>query len=372
MNNQEHDKKSKPAFDRETTSAIKGAALILMFIHHFFTFPAWWVPGAGYPESSVPLAYLCHPTMICVPVFAFLTGYLYRYAKEKNYRHSLKKIKNILIPYWFCFAVLALPAAFLAGWVYTPKAVALELIAVERPTMFFCWYVFFYCLLMLALPVLTPLLSGNVFAVAAGCLLPVVVFPLLIAALPADSPLTGLLRNTQFYFPTVISGFLVARSRLFDGLSAARARDCLQTPIVRGLGALAFSVAAVCAAGVRFFCPYIPLGALPFIQPRIEMSLSLDVVCAPLFVYCLLRSGILYWKPARTVLSELGTYSLTMWFLHCVFFNNTKEIFQPVLYAPRNPVLVLLWGLALCYFAARLVRYPIDALKKKTDRLFAQ
>lgn len=29
--------------DRNTTNAIKGIALILMFIHHFFTFPDLWI-----------------------------------------------------------------------------------------------------------------------------------------------------------------------------------------------------------------------------------------------------------------------------------------------------------------------------------------
>lgn len=36
-------------FSRETTGALKGIALILMFVHHFFTFPGWITCGVEYP-----------------------------------------------------------------------------------------------------------------------------------------------------------------------------------------------------------------------------------------------------------------------------------------------------------------------------------
>ena len=36
------------SIDRKTTNAIKGTALVLMFIHHFFTFPDWLIDGIDY------------------------------------------------------------------------------------------------------------------------------------------------------------------------------------------------------------------------------------------------------------------------------------------------------------------------------------
>ena len=63
-----------PFFDRETAGLLKGAALILMFFHHFFTFPAWIVADAGYPLISAAAPFLSRSTRICAPAFAFLTG----------------------------------------------------------------------------------------------------------------------------------------------------------------------------------------------------------------------------------------------------------------------------------------------------------
>ena len=35
------EEKTRPYFDRGITALLKGTALVLMFFHHFFTFPAW-------------------------------------------------------------------------------------------------------------------------------------------------------------------------------------------------------------------------------------------------------------------------------------------------------------------------------------------
>ena len=56
----------------------------------------------------------------------------------------------------------------------------------------------------------------------------------------------------------------------------------------------------------------------------------------------------------------IGKYSMYMWYLHCIFFNNSQAFFKPVLYAPRVPVLVLIWGLALGIVAAWLLEKPVS------------
>ena len=42
--------KDEAYINKENTLAIKGIALILMFIHHFFTFPNWIISGASFPH----------------------------------------------------------------------------------------------------------------------------------------------------------------------------------------------------------------------------------------------------------------------------------------------------------------------------------
>ena len=39
--------------DRHITTAMKGVALLLMFVHHFFTFPEWYIDGIGYANMEL-------------------------------------------------------------------------------------------------------------------------------------------------------------------------------------------------------------------------------------------------------------------------------------------------------------------------------
>ena len=81
----------KPYFDKETTDIVKGIALVMMFIHHFFMFPSWWIDGISYPLVAKVSSYLCTPTKLCVPVFCFLTGYFYFFNRHKTYAYSFRK-----------------------------------------------------------------------------------------------------------------------------------------------------------------------------------------------------------------------------------------------------------------------------------------
>ena len=94
------------------------------------------------------------------------------------------------------------------------------------------------------------------------------------------------------------------------------------------------------------------------------------VLLAPVFVFSMVRLiGLIPWNPLFALIAKIGTHSMTMWFLHCLFFSSvTKEVFQPILYLPRNPLLVLIWGTGLCLLAAMLIDIPIrrmTALKNK-------
>ena len=71
--------------EKEATNYIKGIALILMFVHHFFTFPKRYINGISYPYLSKFATLMCAPLKICVPVFAFLTGYFYYFSKRCNF-----------------------------------------------------------------------------------------------------------------------------------------------------------------------------------------------------------------------------------------------------------------------------------------------
>ena len=156
---------NQPFFDHSTTNILKGIAIIMMFVSHFFMFPNWWVDGISYSASEWAKwkHNLGAPLAFCVNIFCFLTGYFYYFNKNKTYKYSLKKIWNLLIPYWVVMFLLMGVSTYFCGYHYTWNAVLRESLALSRPTMIFCWYVNFYILCMLCLPLCVKLMSKNIY-----------------------------------------------------------------------------------------------------------------------------------------------------------------------------------------------------------------
>ncbi len=112
------------------------------------------------------------------------------------------------------------------------------------------------------------------------------------------------------------------------------------------------------------------LDVMPQIHSRLSFYFSLDTVYVILFMYFLIR----IWKniknnKIRFIVSSIGKYSLLMWFIHGVFFANCKHMFQPILYFPRNPILVTLWGLFLCYLCALPINVIVQQINSIKNRL---
>jgi hypothetical protein len=104
----------------------------------------------------------------------------------------------------------------------------------------------------------------------------------------------------------------------------------------------------------------------------------MDVLYAPLLVYAMANVLPLLPEMLRRLLGGMGRCALEMWLISCVFFNVSKAAYQPLLYLLKNPVLVTLWGLALCYAAARgvqgiftligrLKKFPGNSLQKREN-----
>ncbi len=76
------------SFGKNDTLKIKGIAILLMIIHHLFRLEKY-TQGfdiSFYPISAGRMAQLATYFKICVPIFAFLSGYgiLFSYKKMKN------------------------------------------------------------------------------------------------------------------------------------------------------------------------------------------------------------------------------------------------------------------------------------------------
>ena len=95
-----------------------------------------------------------------------------------------------------------------------------------------------------------------------------------------------------------------------------------------------------------------------------KFSISMDIVLITLMVYSVARlCAIVRCEWLKFPLIQLGKYSMLMWFVSCIFFGNSKQLVQPLLYYPHHPVLVTVWGLLMCYVAAVILDVVIKKLR---------
>lgn len=336
---------------REYTNIIKGLAIIIMFAHHFLTFPEWIIQGVNFSASDTFADFFNLPLKICVSLFAFLTGYFYYFRKKKTVKYSVKKATDIYLYYLIVLGIFIVFAYCLNCYQITAKGVITELLIINRNNMTFGWYALFYIIAVLVLPFYSKRAEKN--PILTFCL--GVVIPNLIAlALNTvnnhigndivNSAIESLSHIT--WFSCVASGYLFAQKGLFQKMDI------------------------ICSKrrGVRVLV-YLALMILPFLARK--QNDNLDIVYAPLFIFGLV--GILRMIKHIKILypiSFLGKYSLLMWLLHSIFFNVSKQYTQPVLYYLNNPVLVLLTGLVLCLAAAVILTYPVKGIIYLKDKLF--
>lgn len=360
-------------FDKDVTAIIKGIALVMMFTHHFFTFPTWWLDGIKYPFWENVAKYFCAPLRLCVPIFYFLSGYFYFHNKNKSYQYSFRKITDILIKYWIVFFIFAIIAVITVHYIYTPISFIQEMFALYMPTMPFCWYVSFYCLFMLLLPLFAKLPSQNVHFdfFTSIVLFPVItdVIDCIVKKYIGNDIIIELTSNLFFWFPMVLLGYIFAKYKLFDRMEYNTSKiihSKKATIILQIIGAL-------CAPMGRYVLPYFSFNvvAVPIIHKSINFSVSMDVVYTPIFIFYvvnLCRNIKLTYT--KLILKQIGKHSLLMWFVSCIFFNNSKTVFQHILYWPRNSCLVLIWGLLICYIVSAILNLGLNIILRQKNKIF--
>lgn len=356
-----------PYFDRNTTAIIKGIALLMMFVHHFFTFPGWWLSGISYPTIERFAPSLNEPLKLCVAVFCFITGYFYFFNHKKTFKYSFKKIDNILVNYWFCFAILAVFAALFAHYSYSAKDILLECFLLSDTTMLFCWYVSFYCITMLLLPIIVKyIISRNIYwdIFFALFVIPIsfdVLYNLSQFVLSVNHPLVKLLNNMD-WLPAILLGYIFAQYGVFSFF------DRFGVLRHRVLGILFCLIIVFVIPFGRLVLPYIAI-PIPFIHK--SFTIRLDFLYASFFIYATVNlCKLVHIQWTSKLLAQIGNYSLLMWFLSCIFFNTSKEVTQPILYWPKNPILVTIWGTFLCYIAAFVLDIAIKKYISLRNSLF--
>lgn len=355
---------NSPYFDKDTSSILKGIALIMMFIHHFFTFPTWWGEGISYPLIERLSPYFCAPFRLCVPIFCFLTGYFYFFNKNKSYRYSVKKITDVFISYWCVFFILAIIAVLCVDYQYTPGNFVKECFALYRPTMNFCWYVNFYTASMLVLPLLTKIMSRNIHI---DLIITFIIIPYAIRLMNhffKNDIVYEISTNLNPWLSIVLTGYFFAAYNLFERIYK------LNTKIIRNkaLNIIAYLAIALVVPMGRWAEPTMTVTFSKF--PPLDVSM--DVFYAPVFIYVVVNlCKAADFKKTKFVLIQIGKYSLLMWFISCIFFNNCKAIFQPILYYPHNPLIVTIWGLVLCFAPSYILNIGIKRIQMIKNKILS-
>lgn len=285
-----------------------------------------------------------------------MTGYLYYFTKQKNFKYVVKKWKDILIPYWFVFGVFFLIAYLTNTYSGSTKTFVLEIVALERPVMFFCWYVSYYLIMILALWLLVHFIKSDLVKWLVALFGAYILYWGCVHFIHIDC-VVSTMEKFSVYFPMTVTGYLCSKRKWFENL-----KKLMQSKTV---------ICSILLVGIVFMEPSW-LYAIKIDNILLEMIRKcVRIMSIPLFVYGLIEiTRRMHSKVLKYILNAVGEHSMLMWFIHGIFFNCSKEIFQKVLYLPKNPVLVLIWGLALCWGISSVFDFVLKPImNRKKDSI---
>ena len=357
---------NRPFWSKKMTGVLKATAIVLMFIHHFFSILSYIPETVNYSWAADFEKYFTAPTKSCVAIFAFITGYMYFFSKKKSLEHSLKSAGNLLVRYWVVAVPLLILGIVTGVYTFSVPHFVLELFGMENRIMIFAWYVYFYIFIMLFLPLLIKLTKDKIWVLVA---LTFVIFNFLFT--PAYSSISDdliafktIVSNCwSTLFPSVM-GYAIAKSGLFFKIK--KQTDKIPT-VIRTL--LFFVL--MCASLMAPYLYYTDLLTL-WKTGHIRFGFAINgyAFYVPVFIFCVVELfSFLEKTKAIRIFEILGKYSVYMWFWHCMFFGALGKYTKRILYTPRNPILVLLWGIAICLSLSVISDLVVKALaltKKKS------
>ncbi len=346
-------------FTRDDTRAVKGAAILLMLLHHLacyasrypLDFPGFASLIPGFVENGY-LTDVALNALICVPTFFFLGGYgLYKRWERGGFR-LLDALLDLYKRYWRVFAIFV-PVAFL--FFARPQGSMSEFCTrylVASPRQFWTDFLtnltgyaatfnsewWFFGSYVCALPLGCLFCMGtknhrsflaDLFLVFAIHILTQGLFPAL-ASVPA---LSALGRNLFYYrflelnkfAPVFFCGIVFAK---YDGL--VRIKNCLSRGVWRPVLGFAGALAV-------FFCR-------AWVMTDMDGA---DVILVPLFA-AFVSALFDCWRVLKGCFAFLGRHSANMWLVHSFYCYYFLE-FTKLVYCTRSVWLdlLILAGLSL-------------------------
>lgn len=324
------------SISKEQAYIIKGIAILLMFVHHFFTFPDWIVPGSYEPNLTFAALFNL-PTRLCVGLFAFLNGWTLAF-RPLTCKAAWNKIKKLFLGYW-CIAIPAiLFAAVICRYPFTVLSAIAELFGFNHAVMFFNWYVPFYAVSVLLVLGMQKMLSKNVCTgLIFGVILPIFVLTL-VKKLPFSSDMKTLITELRHWFPCIAVGYMSYQNNWLGWLHKITAS--------RSRYAAAIGLMLFCLAG-RYF------------------AAGFDFIYCALFVFAVTRIFTQNTSIFARFLTLCGRHSANMWYLHCLYFSvATRAAVQHAAYFAKYPPLIFTVAVLELLTASALVSRIKTAVRK--------
>lgn len=337
---------------KEESNMIKGIAIILMMIHHFWSsmqpIPLKFdLMGLQIYNIELIVGAICK---ICVSLFAFLTGWvLYLNPKYMSYSYNFKKAKSFIINYWIAELVfiivgfifcLKLPTfSILLANLFGFETGAYEIMGYDYVNVTFAWYVRFYLFLLLSFPIL--LRSLNI-ASKVRPLLSFIGFILFFGIMcylcrMSDNYFVRKLLAVYFeWIPCVVVGYYFNRYGWF------RYFERINTKLL-----------------CIFFLLYL------LVCYKFSNGYNLDWFSAVIFVWLCKK---LFQCIHSKKLASLGKNSMFIWFIHGLFFLPTKPL-EPLIIINGNTIALLLlgvfWSILFSFIVLYLKDVPFKIFSRK-------
>lgn len=378
-------------FTKEDSLVVKGISILMMIAHHVLTIPEWW--PSNFNTSNLLLLfskYLNTPLKLCISIYAFITGFSF-YEKNKNsslieqYKYVFSSIYKFLLRYLLSLLIIVFISTVIYSEDFSIYNVLLNFLGLSSSYCVLSWYVSFYILTILLLPIIYYLSKNSkieLFIIA--FLIPITFSKIFSMFCDENGIFISLFRHFNTFYPCVFSGLLFSKYDLFSILNK-RIVNISNNRIVD-------SVIVVTLLLISFFSRYfistVYFAEVSFLNSSFLLKFNMDIFYAPIFIFCicyLLRAiettksnkegaakqtklNIVGGGFFKIILRNLGVHSTSMWFIHGIIYNRYCYDLREIFYSFENPVLILLFVIIVSYALSVIIDYVYKLIYLCMDR----
>lgn len=328
---------------KEQTKWLKGITIILMLVHHLFT---WG--GATY-NSVLPITlpkgydiphFIGVFGKLCVTIYLFLSGYGFacKYA-EKNQNLDIHKIGRSIVgiyrKYLLVFFIFFTIGLLIGKRTFNVKEWILNLIAFDTTYNKECWFLFIYILLLvIVLPLLYAGENKYTWKIRLIISFSVICSGYGLRLILSISGLNDFMQ-TRLYFNLYY--FLLSQFSFVLGW-ICRETNFIEILMRKIKGIISISIVMAVVIILKVYCPG---------------GMLIDSLLTPIFLVCCLKFNNKN-KILDNMLIQLGALSTYMWMTHS-FYNI--YYFDEIIYGFKYPIIITIVLIVISAITAEILEY---------------